>query len=273
MIFRQKPPVLLPLDGRLPQNVSEWLEVATWNLVPSAQARIRAEIESHYAQALQSYRANESSDVAANTTALADLGDARAAARRFSRQYLTIGEARLVGRRIKAARSTGPLSYLPWMILLGSILVILALIGCWALAPAAGGRFLLCAVASLTLALIYASACIAARKLARQKSTLATVRRLILLERVKLLSMYLLNLANMVAVLMNNSTDIFQDQPYAFLTALDTYEDLAVKIGCGMSVFGILVAAVATNLADSRLRKKLASASEDDLPPPDPSTA
>ncbi|HTB63351.1 MAG TPA: hypothetical protein VK737_07150 [Opitutales bacterium] len=83
------------LPSRLhPQTLAAWLDIATCRLVPSAQTRVRAEIEAHYAEAVQTYLQNGQSESAAQTAALADLGNARKAAHRFCRQYLTRSEAR-----------------------------------------------------------------------------------------------------------------------------------------------------------------------------------
>jgi len=75
------------------QTLDAWLALATGALVPSAQAPIRAEIEAHYAEALQTHLANGSAESAAHAAALADLGNAKSAARRFRRTYLTQKEA------------------------------------------------------------------------------------------------------------------------------------------------------------------------------------
>jgi len=91
------------------QNFAEWLDIATRDLVPSAQARIRVEIEAHYAEAVQSQLANGAAESVAQTAALTDLGNAKSAARRFRRDHLTTKEALDVARmakRILKAQST-----------------------------------------------------------------------------------------------------------------------------------------------------------------------
>ncbi len=55
--------------------------------------RIRAEIEAHYAESVREQRANGLSQSAAETEALAELGDARTAAKRFRKGHLTEWEA------------------------------------------------------------------------------------------------------------------------------------------------------------------------------------
>lgn len=75
---------------RLPaQNLSQWLETATRKLAPPARARIQTEIEAHYAEAVQLHLASGLPETAAHAAALADLGNAYAAARRFGREHLT----------------------------------------------------------------------------------------------------------------------------------------------------------------------------------------
>ncbi len=76
-----------------PQNFPEWLDAATRNLVPSAQVRVRPEIAAHYAEAVKFHLAKGSSESVAQTVALADLGDAYAAARRFNEAYLSSTDA------------------------------------------------------------------------------------------------------------------------------------------------------------------------------------
>ncbi len=81
----------------IPKNLSDWLEIATGELVPSAQARVRAEIEAHVADAVQRHREPGLADSSAQAAALTDLGNARAAAHRFAREYLTQRDIRKLG--------------------------------------------------------------------------------------------------------------------------------------------------------------------------------
>jgi len=74
---------------KTPQNFTEWLDAATRDLVLSAQARVRPEIEAHYSEAVKSHLQNGASESVAQAAALLELGDAYAAAKRFQRQYLT----------------------------------------------------------------------------------------------------------------------------------------------------------------------------------------
>ncbi len=85
--------VRAPWRGRRVQNLAEWLEIATGKLVPSVQARVRAEIEAHYAEAVKSRQNAGLPTANAQAVALADLGEAHAAARRYNWEYLTKEEA------------------------------------------------------------------------------------------------------------------------------------------------------------------------------------
>jgi hypothetical protein len=70
-----------------PANLAEWLDLATEDLIPPAQARIRKEIEAHYADALQAGLKRGLPEFEALAAALADLGNAEAAGRRFRREH------------------------------------------------------------------------------------------------------------------------------------------------------------------------------------------
>ncbi|MGH9563674.1 MAG: hypothetical protein ACRD3S_19645 [Terracidiphilus sp.] len=78
------------------QNLAEWLEIAAGKLVPSAQARIRAEIEVHYAEAVKSCHDAGLPEANAQAVALADLGNPYAAARKYNGEYLTKEETKRV---------------------------------------------------------------------------------------------------------------------------------------------------------------------------------
>lgn len=71
------------------QTLSEWLEIATRKLTDASKERIRVEIEAHYAEAVEAHREGGLSEADAQSKALRELGDARAAARRFRKQHLT----------------------------------------------------------------------------------------------------------------------------------------------------------------------------------------
>jgi hypothetical protein len=82
---------------RQAQSLPDWIDIATRNLVPSAQTRVRAEIEAHFADAVRAKQAAGATELDAQAAALAELGNARAAARRFSREYLTESDALSLG--------------------------------------------------------------------------------------------------------------------------------------------------------------------------------
>ncbi len=85
-------------------SVSDWLELATNRLAAPARKRIGLEIEAHYAEAVRAHVEEGMSEWEAQAAALAELGDAWAAARRFRKQHLTEGEAQNVESMIKNAR-------------------------------------------------------------------------------------------------------------------------------------------------------------------------
>jgi hypothetical protein len=87
------------------RNVSEWVEAATRKIAAPANERIRREIEAHYAEAVVAHLDGGLSEGEANAAALAELGDARQAARRFRRQHLTVWEATALEVNDKFAKS------------------------------------------------------------------------------------------------------------------------------------------------------------------------
>jgi hypothetical protein len=72
-------------DGLL----SWWLAVATKDLAVSSKKRIAREIGLHYAEAVESHLAQGESEDAAPINALKDLGEPKAAAKKFRRSHLT----------------------------------------------------------------------------------------------------------------------------------------------------------------------------------------
>jgi hypothetical protein len=69
-------------------NLAAWLETATQNLAPAAKARVREQILEHYAAALEQHQPKPN----AHALALADLGNAEDAAKKFEQAYLTAQE-------------------------------------------------------------------------------------------------------------------------------------------------------------------------------------
>jgi hypothetical protein len=78
------------------QTLSEWLEIVTRKLTDVSKDRIRVEIEGHYTEAVEAHREEGLSETDARTKAVAELGDAKAAARRFRKQHLTEREEKMV---------------------------------------------------------------------------------------------------------------------------------------------------------------------------------
>lgn len=71
------------------QTLPEWLEIATRELTDASKERIGLEIEAHYAEAVEAHLENGSSESEAQKAALAELGNAHVAGKRFRKQYLT----------------------------------------------------------------------------------------------------------------------------------------------------------------------------------------
>lgn len=97
-----------------PQTLPEWLEIATRKLTDVSKDRIRLEIEAHYAEAVEAHRENGLSESTAQTSALAELGDAKAAGKRFRKRHVTERDAQTLKTADKKGRSFGYLllSYL-----------------------------------------------------------------------------------------------------------------------------------------------------------------
>ena len=86
-------------------DLPEWLEVATKDLSLTAKRRIRLEIKSHFADAVEANLSEGATEAQARVFALADLGDAQAAAKRFRRSHLTTEEAKLLESTLRWNRS------------------------------------------------------------------------------------------------------------------------------------------------------------------------
>jgi hypothetical protein len=87
------------------RTLSEWLEVATRRLADPAKERIRTEIKVHHAEAVARLTEDGLSNPAAEEEALVELGDAKAAAKRFRKSHLTKWEAGVVKTDLKRGRS------------------------------------------------------------------------------------------------------------------------------------------------------------------------
>jgi hypothetical protein len=82
-------------------TLNQWLEIATYDLVAPAKERIRSEIEAHYAEAVANHLARGVSQAEAEMAALAELGSAPAAAKKFSKQFLSESAVSRLEWRVK----------------------------------------------------------------------------------------------------------------------------------------------------------------------------
>jgi hypothetical protein len=249
----------LALDGRAPQNVSEWLEVATWNLVPSAKTRVRPEIETHYAETVQTRLALGASEATAQSAALTDLGDAQAAARRFRQEYLTTED-------IAALKGTKEISLRAWQWISLSFLLMLGIsfFLAWTSVPALRASTLLTATIPVG-GLIWADLGMTQSALSRRKLTLKSVRQISRLEMINKLIIFALNFTLLTQMLMDPAQGVIKEMLHLYLS---------IKMGIGILLVGLLVFSFTSVIRrDFRLRKKLAAANEDDLPPLDSTSA
>jgi hypothetical protein len=261
MIF---PPPDPPEFRRHPQTVVAWLDIAMRDLVPSAKARIRPEIEAHFAEALRTHLRDGLPPPAAQAAALGDLGDASSAAARFRQEHLTTREAALVAFRAHGARRTsGLMFYAALVSLLFAILMSLLLVAAWAYVPKLGIHSLLFPANILGFVLVYASLSIAADVLARRRSLLAGARPIFWLGTFQVLSLNIMTLPCLFSLLVMQESNPFSGLPFPYL-------DLITKGACWMGIAGTLITAVSFVVGmiqvDSRLRKKLAAARDADFP-------
>ncbi len=116
-----KPAQMDPDYYRRPvDSVLMWLAIATYKLAPSAQARICAEIEAHYAEAVRGHVEQGLAEPDARAKALADLGSPQKAARRFRRTYLTQSDAKVFAGWLKDCNRVSLATVLvtPWILFL-----------------------------------------------------------------------------------------------------------------------------------------------------------
>jgi hypothetical protein len=233
-----------------PANLAEWLEQATGDLVPSAQARIRPEIEAHYADAVQAHLANGADEPTAHAAALTDLGNAPAAARRFRREHLTDEDARRMAHwsnpaQVFIARGQCFHAYIICVIYLGSPRDL----------PTADDRlFLLCHLVALALLLMGIAIAIAAYALPWRTTNLRTKRQI-----VGLMLLHWINLGAFPLVLFV-SLPFWHSPP----------EEHVFRIFLPVIALNLLLLAIWGSHECLRLRQKLKSANEDDLPPHTP---
>ncbi len=227
---------------RTAQTLSEWLEIATGKLVPSAQARVRSEIEAHYAEAVQSHMAAGATEPAAQAAALADLGDAKAAARRLGRNYLTKTDAEIVTKIVNdASRDIVPWGFISLLILVMYWLTLDSIGVFFGIAP---GWVYWCPTVSMFLIMvIVVTTRVAAYILAGLKITPAIRGQLVFMNYVSWLMMYA-----------------------CFL--IDPWES-----SHGLNILILFVVAAPSTYYFLRLRRKLQSAGNEALPPGDPARA
>ena len=83
-----------------------WLHVATKDLATGTRARIRSEIETHYAESVHSHLAEGMSEPDAQAAAFAELGEPTIAAKHFRKHHLTaVEETKLQKSEEVAAKS------------------------------------------------------------------------------------------------------------------------------------------------------------------------
>jgi hypothetical protein len=92
------------------ESLSEWLEIATKDLVPAAKERIAQEIETHFADAVETHLKLGEQELVARFKAVAELGDAGVAGKRFRRKHLTEKEAK------RLARAQKDVGRFPWLV-------------------------------------------------------------------------------------------------------------------------------------------------------------
>jgi len=186
-----------------PQNLCNWLNSASWGLVSSAQARIRTEIEAHYAESVQAHVGRGLTESAAQAAALAELGDAYAAGKRFRREYLTVEDAQWLARWLDPVRGAGgPIFLLGfWYTIFfppDPQILFLRYPGNWS--SMADPHFVFRAAIGLLQILITGSTIFAAGVIARRKGALDNMRKMALLACILMLNVCLLLLGQYLFV-------------------------------------------------------------------------
>jgi len=234
-----------------PRSLPEWLGMATWGLLPSAQDRVRPEIKAHYAEAVQFHLNNGLSESAAQTAALAELGSPKAASRRFRRKHLTIFDH----SAIEGYFSLG----MNFFVTGGSFLLALLVLKI-ASSPKGFKQESLEAVFLLALGLSVFAARLASFLITRQAPTIARLRRLLLFISLPHLLVPIYPLAVISWAMYDYPTHANKD-----FFDLNLFESL------------MMVWVIADNTVSFRrkllLRKKLGSASEEDLLPLNPASS
>ena len=134
----------------------------------------------------------------------------------------------------------------------------------WLTDPRASNGYLIWALSMLALILVSAGLNISASHLARQKITLSVARQVNWLEKVKGLHSHVVTFAWLVPAMLSSSRDEFLENH--FVRGL-------LGVALGMIILGTVLGAIGERIGNTSLRKKLAAANEDDLPPPDTASA
>jgi hypothetical protein len=92
------------------QDLETWLETARKNLAPRAKEIVREQITEHFAAALDQYLLEGKSLLEAQALALADLGSASVAAKKFEQAYLTNKQLKsLIAAKESSGRNVLPI--------------------------------------------------------------------------------------------------------------------------------------------------------------------
>jgi len=228
-----------------PQNLAEWLNLAIGELAPSAQARVRVEIEAHYNEAVQRHLREGSPDSEAHAAALAELGDAYAAGKRLRREHLTDREARTL------TVSLNPNRICTNILFQGLLMVFMFLPNPREWTNVGTPRLLLCVEILLSQILIGGATTLAASVIARRKATVANARKITLLA--------CLNWSNVCLLVV---LDGFFMPPSLSLPTVSPAMSVIFLSGYFFIIFSLL-----------RLHKKLRGADENDLRPGDTTAA
>jgi len=253
-----------PRRGQKPQSLAAWLDIATWAVVSSAQARIKAEIEAHYAEAVKSHLERGSSESQAQVAALTDLGNPYAAARRFNREYLTEKDAGQIAECLNTSRS-----YFPGAMFLMLILALTVLATARSLFfPDTSPITLIFQLGAMVVAVLVMIKCNrSACALAGQKPTPAILCQIFLFRAISIFAW-----AVLIGSFINTNYSSARDRINEPGDAYFFWTDLILHV-VGLATLLCLGAFIALKFL--RLRRKLQSADSEelDLPPQNPTTA
>jgi len=235
-----------------PQNLTEWLESATWELVPSARARIAEEIEAHYVESVSSQLARGRAESEARAMALADLGDVNAAAVRFRHEYLTNGEFGQPNRVFRTNPARGSLLNLYLLLPINADFLRPGVREGVALPD---WRFFITSSFALGLSLVVIALNFRIYTLSRRKNSLTTLRRMALLSAISWLILGLISLISMGA-------------------GLSAVLPLLPQLVIGLPASACLVfLAIGMGHECLRVRRKLATATPEDISSQPPAAA